>query len=187
MSFAPEWPFSSQRRAEVLIAVGRLIFSVVSLLAISLDPSEPSRYARIAYTLLSVYAGYSFLLAVIVLRTEAPLKILRLPTHIFDLLLFSLFIFFTLGPTSPFFTYFIFSLFCAALRWGWRGTLWTAGGALLAFIGIGIYGLVFAQDPDFELNNLIIRSAYLTMIAGILSYLAAYEERLRNELLQLST
>lgn len=181
-----EFQYSRRRRAELLIATGRLVLATVSLLAVWLDPSEPGRYARIAYALFFGYVAYSLLLTVMIFRIRVHLGKLPLITHGFDLLLFTIFMFFTEGPTSPFFVYFVFSLFCATLRWSWRGTLWTAGAALVMFIGMGIYTGQIVRDPAFELNRFIIRSVYLAVIASLLGYLGSYEERLRGELLGLA-
>jgi hypothetical protein len=86
---------------------------------------------------------------------------------------------------SPFFMYFIFSLICATLRWQWRGIFWTAGAALVAFVGMGIYAAEVLHDPDFELNRFIIRSVYLSVIAMLLGYLGADNQRLHAELSRL--
>ena len=68
---------------------------------------------------------------------------LPIATHIIDIVMFSVFQYLTTGPSSPFFNYFIFSLFCGALRWGWRGTLATAPAVGLAYIAIAVSLLVF--------------------------------------------
>src|SRR5659263_171300 len=177
---------SPQRRAEFLIAIGRLMLATFSLLAIWLDPYAPSRHAQVAYALLSGYVAYSLLLTVYLSRVHLPLGILPLSTHAFDLLLFTLFMFFTEGPTSPLFVYFVFSMCCATLRWGWRGVLWTAMIALITFIGMGIFAGKIMQDPEFELNRFIIRSVYLAVIASLLGYMGVYEERRRGELFGLA-
>jgi len=180
-----DWQHFPQRRTEFLIATGRLVMATFSLLAILLDPSEPSSYSSIVYTLLTAYVGYSLLLVVVVLRMRAPASYLRL-THLVDMILFTLFMFFTEGPTSPFFAYFVFSLVCATVRWGWHGTLWTAGGALFAFVGLGIYAGEIIRDPAFELDRFIIRSVYLAVVAILLGYLGAHEQKLCGDLSKLA-
>jgi hypothetical protein len=127
-----------QHRAEFLIAIGRLVLATFSLLAIWLDPYAPSRHAQIAYALLLGYVAYSLLLTAYLSRVRMPLGILPFFTHALDLFLFTLFMFFTEGPTSPFFVYFVFSICCATLRWSWRGAIWTAAIALVMFIGMGM-------------------------------------------------
>ena len=177
-------PFEGQ--AERLIAVGRVVLASFSLLAIWLDPSTPAKYATLAYVLLGTYVLYSLVIALIVWKSFGPF--LRLPrlTHVFDLIIFSLFIYFTEGPTSPFFVYFIFSILCATLRWQWRGTLWTAVAALAAYLGMGVYAVDILEDPDFELNRFIIRSVYLGVVAALVGYLGAHESRRRSQLINLA-
>src|SRR5207244_10212181 len=70
-------------------------------------------------------------------------------THAFDLVAFSIFMYFTHGPTSPFFVFLVFALLCAPLRWLWRGTLWTAVAALVVLTGLGLYAAGFLHDPEF--------------------------------------
>ena len=129
---------------------------------------------------------YSVVIALIVWKLYGPFLRLPLVTHVFDLVIFSLFIYFTEGLTSPFFVYFIFSILCGTLRWQWRGTLWTAVAALAAFVGMGVYAADILEDPDFELNRFVIRSVYLGVVAGLVGYLGAYESQRRSQLLKLS-
>jgi signal transduction histidine kinase len=177
---------SWQGGVERLIAQGRLGLAAISLLAFWLDPSEPSRYAQTAYSLLAGYAGYALLMAILVWRSPTSLVRLRLLSHAFDLMIFPLFMHFTEGPTSPLFVYFVFSLICATLRWHWHGTLWTAVVALGTFIGMGVYAAQVMHDPAFELNRFIIRSVYLAVVATLLGYLGAYEEGWRSEISKLA-
>src|SRR5829696_1931878 len=113
---------TSRNDAERTIAVARVALGCASLLAVWLDPAEPARFAELTYTLHAIYVVYSAGLAVVSwlrpLGTRFPLI-----THLVDIVAFSIFQFLTLGPSSPFFVYFIFSLFCGAMRWGWRATL----------------------------------------------------------------
>ena len=174
--------YSPQSRAERLIAGGRVALAVSSLFAIWLDPSEPAKYARIAYSLLVFYVVYSLAIAVLVWRSDAPSNRQRLTTHCFDLAFFSLFIYFTAGPASPFTAYFVFSLVCATLRWQWRGTLWTALASLTAFLGVGLYFTVVVADPAFQIYSLIVRGVYLAVTAVLLGYLGAHEDQTRRDM-----
>src|SRR2546426_5008927 len=117
-------PYSPQGRAERVLSAGRVILATFSLLAIWLDPSEPAKYARITYSLLAGYVIYALFLALLAWHSDVLLVRLRLFTHVVDLTLFSLFMYFTEAPSSPFFVYFVFSLVGATLRWQWHGVLW---------------------------------------------------------------
>jgi signal transduction histidine kinase len=94
--------------------------------------------------------------------------------------IFSLLIYFTEAPTSPFFVYFVFSLVSALLRWQWRGVVWTAVIALALFICMGAYVAEILHNAAFELNHLIIRSMFLLVVAMLLAYLGVYEQGLQQ-------
>ncbi|HEV8676340.1 MAG TPA: sensor histidine kinase [Methylomirabilota bacterium] len=178
--------YSPQSHAERLIVTGRVVLAAFSFVALWLDPSEPARHAATAYALVALYVCYALLLALLVWRAAAPSGRLRLATHAADLAIFSLFMYFTEGPNSPFFLFFVFALVCAALRWQWRGTLWTAAAALAAFIAMGAYAGEVLRDPAFELNRFIMRSAYLAVVAALVAYLGAHEHRVRREMSRLA-
>lgn len=173
-------------RAERLIAGGRAVLAAVSLFAIWLDPTEPSRHAQVAYILLAFYLCYALLMVLLVWHSDTPPPRLGLVTHVIDLPAFTLFIYFTEGPTSPLFVYFIFYVLAAALRWRWRGVLWTGLAVLVVFMSMGLYVGYGTHDPLFELNRFIIRSVYLAVLALLLAYISRYEEQLRGEILRLA-
>jgi signal transduction histidine kinase len=176
---------SPRVRAERLVAGGRVILAAFSLLAIWLDPAEPAKAAELGYALLVGYVAYAVGLALWVLRRGHPSGWLGVADHGFDLLFFSLFMYFTAGPASPFFAYFVFCLVGATLRWQWRGTLWTALASVSAYVAVGI---LFAEvgDPGFELDRFIIRAVYLLVVAVLLGYLGLHEEQTRREIALLS-
>ena len=152
-------------------------------MAIYIEPSTPARYQESTYTLLVIYTAYALVVAVMTWRSALPSKRSRLFSHALDLILFSVFVFLTEGPASPFFLYFVFSLFCATLRFSWRGILATAAAA------IGIYAAMAAITQGtsaFEPSRFLIREVYLGVIAALLVYLGVYQERLRLELASLA-
>lgn len=175
-------PLPPQSRAERLIAAGRVVLAASSLFAVWLEPSEPARHAGVAYSLLVAYLAYAITVAVFSWQPEPPGERTRLLTHVFDLVFFSLFGYFTTGPASPFTIYFVFSLVCATVRWQWRGTLWTAIAAIVAFVGVGLYRGEVLQDPSFPLDSVIIRGVYLGVVATLLGYLGFHEHAARKEM-----
>jgi signal transduction histidine kinase len=177
---------SLEGRTEHVIAAGRAVLAAASLLAIWLDASEPSKYASLTYALLATYVLYSLAIFFIVSAASRSFSRLPLATHAFDLAAFTVFIYLTEGPTSPFFVYFVFSILCAMLRWQWRGALLTAAIALTAFIGMGIYAGEVLHDPTFELNRFIIRAFYLVVVAALLAYVGVHELRRRSQIARLA-
>ena len=112
-------------QTERTIAGARAVMAATGFFAVWLDPTEPRRFIGLIYSLQAGYLAYAIVLATVTWNRSAAGR-LPLVTHVVDIVLFTAFQFISLGPSSPFFVYFIFSLFCGALRWQWRGTLGTA-------------------------------------------------------------
>lgn len=176
---------SSQIHAEWTISIARVALAATALFAVWLDPAEPARYATLTYALHWIYVGYSVMMALVALRWQGggPLPLI---THAFDIVAFSVFQYLSLGPSSPFFAYFVFSMFCGAVRWGWRGTLMTGGLVMVAFLATAQSISSRFGSSEFELNRFVIRVAYLGMATGMLVYLGRYEERLRRDIERLA-
>lgn len=170
---------------ERTIALARVALASASLFAVWMDPAEPARYVTPTYMLHVIYVIYSLVLAAIMWRHSGTGR-LPLATQGADILISSMFQYLTLGPSSPFFMYFIFSLFCAALRWGWRGTLWTSFVVMASFLVMCAIMSRTLGPTEFELNRFIIRTVYLAVVGSLLVYLGQHEVRLRNEIEQLA-
>jgi signal transduction histidine kinase len=175
----------SRARAERTIAATRVAVAAFSLYAIWLDPAEPARFTQLSYALHIGYILYSIALAAVMWRRPST-GWLPVATHVADIFAFSVFQYLTLGPSSPFFTYFIFSLFCGAVRWGWKGALATAPAVVLAFIIIAASMSATFGPAEFEVNRFIIRIGYLLVVTVLLVYLGRHEARLRDEIRSLA-
>lgn len=175
---------SREARAARLIASGRVVLAAFSLLAIWLDPSEPTRLAPIAYALLIVYLAWSVIAAALSWLQRSGRGWLVV-SHAIDVGMFILLVFVTEGPSSPFFVFFVFSLVGATVYWGWRGTAVTAAIVLPLYLGLGFYSLLFLSGEGFDLSRFITRSSYLAVVASLLGYLGAHEGQLRADLLRL--
>ncbi len=169
-------------RPERLIAAGRVILAVFSLFAVWLDPTEPVKFANVAYGLLVAYVVYASVVAAVVWRVESVSRRWPAVTHAVDLVFFSLFIFFTEGPGSPFTVYFVFALTCGTLRWQARGTVLTAVVTLTVFAAVGIYFGLVLGEPAFDLRAFIIRGVYLFVLAVLLGYVGVHEQRILREM-----
>jgi signal transduction histidine kinase len=173
-------------RTERTIVIARVALAASSLFAVWVDPSEPARYVIPTYTLHAIYAVYAIVLAMIAWNRASTGR-WPLFTHLGDIAVCALFQFLSLGPSSsPFFTYFIFSLFCGALRWGWRGTLKTAALVLTLFLAMGVSMRHTFGPEAFDLNRFVIRAFYLAVVAGLLMNLGQHEARLRRNIVRLA-
>jgi signal transduction histidine kinase len=171
-------------RAERLIAAGRFVLAFSSLVAIYFEPSTPARFQHATYALLLIYTIYAVIAAIFAWRSPVPSAQWRLASHALDLVLFSVFVYLTEGPASPFFLYFVFSLFCATLRFAWRGVLATGIAAIAIYGAMALIASI--SDPHFEWSRVLIREAYLAVIAALVFYLGVYHHRLRGEMASLA-
>ncbi|HZV81927.1 MAG TPA: histidine kinase [Geobacteraceae bacterium] len=185
-AFRPGKRYVPKTQVEHLIATGRLVLASFFLMAIWLDPSEPSHFARLTYVILACYLAYSLVLGVATWRRNLIRGHLQIVTHGIDLLAFSTLMFLTEGPNSPFFVYFIFLLVCSTLRWQWRGTLWSAVVTLSVVVALALLPSNLLHDHNFELNRFIIRVVYLAVVAILLGYLGAHEQSMRDVLTMLA-
>jgi signal transduction histidine kinase len=192
---AGSWLFSGQHadarpaaRLERVLSVGRAFLTVSALTAIYLDPTQPARLAAVTYAVLAAYAAYS--LAVLTYVHHTPRVTVRQGhvLHGLDVLWTAALTFVSEGPVSPFFLFFLFVVLSAAYRWGFLGTLVTTLVTVAVFLiqtGIAAAGpwrQTWLTSIDFELNQTILRVAYLLLTGFLLGYLAEQEKESRAEL-----
>jgi signal transduction histidine kinase len=175
-------------RLERVLAVGRAFLTVSALTAIYLDPAQPARLAAITYAVLAGYALYSVIVFLYVHRAARITVTDRHVLHGCDVLWTAALTFVSEGPVSPFFLFFLFVVLSAAYRWGFMGTIATTCVTVAVFL---VQTLVAAAGPwrhtwlasmDFELNETILRVAYLLLTGFLLGYLAEQEKQSQAEL-----
>ncbi|MDQ3077286.1 MAG: histidine kinase [Pseudomonadota bacterium] len=160
-----------------VIALGRLMLATLFLIAIRVDASQPALAPAATYALL---LGYIALAAAIVAATWRNWWLdarLAGPAHAADIILFVLLVLLTEGYTSPFFTFFMFVLLSAAIRWGWRATALTALLLTLLYSLAGL--LVLASDEGFDLRSYIVRTGHLVSLSLILMWFGVNQWRTR--------
>lgn len=169
---------SSNWRAARLIDTARLVLAIFSLLAVSLDATTLRHDGRVLQAILAAYAVYSLITLGVLLRVRAPLPhaIVR---HVVDVLVVAAFLYRSSGPSTPLFPLFVFLLIAASVGWQSRGTLWTAGGALLVF-GATTLHAALGRPERFELNE-IIGAVSLIVMAALLVEFGSSEERVRRD------
>jgi signal transduction histidine kinase len=173
---------------ERVVAVGRAFLTVAGLIAIYLDPTEPTRLRAVTYGVLLAYALYSVgVLAYVHRSIRLTVKHGRI-LHGLDILWTSALTFVSEGPVSPFFLFFLFVVLAAAYRGGFRETMGTAVITVAVFLietaiaAAGPWNSTWFESIDFELNAAILRVAYLLMTGALLGYLAEQEKQSRAEL-----
>lgn len=176
---------TSHLQSERTIGIARVVLATTAILALWMDPDQSPAPAGIVPVLYSAYGFYAAALFMwSITRDTGPWW--PLATHAVDLVVFALCQYLTLGPSSPFFVYFLFSVFCGAMRWGWQGTLATGTVVIVAYIGLAAPIGRSEASQRLDLNGFIIRLAYLVVATGILVQLGRYEARLRFEIERLA-
>lgn len=174
---------SEAARRELIIAVGRALLAVSALVAIYIDPTEPTLYAPVAYGLMAAYVVYSVIIYWQVRKRGSPSNAFRLWVYLGDIAWVSVITFFTQGPNSSFFVFIWFGVVAAAFRWDFWETLGT--GVFFVVLTV-IQGFVLTYghflQGEFELNRLIMRSTYLLLMSVLLGYFAHAQNRLGNDL-----
>lgn len=160
-----------------VIALGRLIMALLFLLAIRLDPSQPSIAPETTYAILGIYLLLAALIAAATWNNWWLDARLAGPAHAIDILLFSLLVLFTAGYTSPFFTFFMFVLLSAAIRWGWRATALSATLLTLLFLAAGLVAI--RTDEVFQLQRFAVRTGHLIILSLLLIWFGANQRWVR--------
>lgn len=158
-----------QHRSGRVISLGRLVLATVSLFAISLDPTQPAHYPTSGYSILLSYSLWAAAVLILTWRNWWLDYQLAAVTLAVDVFVFGVLVILTEGYTSPFFTFFMFVVLAAAIRWGWRETALTATVVILMFYGGGLAALAWGNG-QFELQGFLIRGTYLVVLSLLLTW-----------------
>ena len=166
-----------------LISYGRLFTAVVAVIAIYLDPTQPSRYRTEAQDVLSIYLVMAIMLVAVPIRRPVDSPV-HFAIHVLDTAILGWLAFLTNELTSPFFSFLPFTLLAMTVRWGFMGAM--LGAVMLEFVLFAV-GIPDILDGESELNVLIIRSVYFLVCAILLGYFGAYRESSRERLARLAS
>src|SRR5262249_28099014 len=163
--------------SERVIAQGRLLLCALATLAIQFAPTQPTQYAAAAELILWVYFAFAAILVALT-RYRFLTPAMRGLVHFVDVVMISELLFFTDGPTSPFFVFFTFALLAAMLRWQWQVVIATAAALMGVLFIVSITQVATAANND--LNAAIIGGAYLIAAGGMLAYVSTFYRRSRG-------
>ena len=150
-----------------MISLGRLALASVFLLAIWIDPTQPSRYAEEAYAILTAYLLAAAFYLAITWNDWWLENRLAASAHGIDIALFGVMVFMTEGYTSPFFTFFVFIVLSATIKWGWRETAISASIVILLFF-LGGWAAMTLGGAELEVMRFLIRGTYLIVLSAVL-------------------
>ncbi len=156
-----------KHRSGRVVALARAVLVATFLFAIAVDPTRPSHAVATTYSMLVAYLAGAIAVALLTWNDWWLDAKLAMPTHVVDIVAFTLLVLVTDGYTSPFFVFFVFLILSAAIRWGWRETALTAIAVTLLYFGAGFIG-GDSSGRAFDLQRFIIRASNLVILSAIL-------------------
>jgi len=160
-----------------VIALGRLLLASMFLLGLWLELGHPAEASFKTFVLAIAYLFFAASIAVATWNNWWADARLAGPAHTLDIAMFTLMVLLTEGFTSPFFTFFMFLLLSAAIRWGWRATALTAVLVTVLYLVAGL--LVVRVVETFDLQRFVIRIGHLIILSLILIWFGINQWRTR--------
>jgi signal transduction histidine kinase len=166
-----------------VIAYSRFLFAGFALIAIYIDPTQPARHTNVAYIVLAAYVAYAGIVAI--LSNFAAARTRRaILEHALDVVVLSILLYLTEGPTSPFFVFFTFAIVSGALRWGSTGAGVTAAVLFVGFLAFSYRD--FVTFHDVAPYTVIVKASYILVATVMLAYFGTYRERSHRRLARLA-
>jgi len=172
---------------ERAVAWMRLIFAILAIAVIQLNPARTSRFPLLSNIALGSFPFYSMAALYFTLkRTVAATQLAAIIATALDIVWICIIVLSTGGSRTPFFFYYSFPVISASLRWGLKGSL------PVAFVGVAVYAAIrlsLAAESDrypIGIDTLVVRSLYLVCLGGVFGFLSEFEKRQNQKLLALS-
>jgi signal transduction histidine kinase len=180
----PEAGWVLQR--ERAVAWLRVVFAVLGIVVIQLNPSRAARYPSFSSFSLVTFFFYSLGILYLARRNKLESTAVGIVVTCLDVLWIAAMVFSTGGTRTPFFFYYTFPVITASVRWGLKGSI------PAAFVGVAIYAsirLSLAAESivaPIGIDTLLVRSLYLIVLGGIFGYVSEFERNQNHRLLLLS-
>lgn len=161
-----------QHRPGRVIALGRVVLALLFLLVLWFEHGGPGQHSGSiagAIDLRTIFAGYAAWAVLLVLITWRSWWLdhrLADASHLVDIAACAILIFFAETYAGPFYTFFVFLILSAALRWNARETALTAAAIILFFLTAGMTQLATAT-ADFGARQLLMHASYLVLLSLI--------------------
>src|SRR2546425_2919311 len=175
------------------VARCRLILSLIAIVAVYVDPTEPTgvpwlhltggEFAIDPYALavLSLHLAYSSCVCwVIAHQLLSPQRLATITAWI-DVFLGAVVVIFTEGTSSPFWAFFVFAVVAAGAEGGFRRSI------VVTTVSVGIYMSLILVAWHGETNVFIVRPVYLAVVGYLTAYLAQQRLNLETQVHQLET
>jgi signal transduction histidine kinase len=177
------FPLEAFSRTEKIIAFCRVLLATATLAIVAADPKQPSLAPGAGYLVLTLYAGYSLLLFLLVRGEHVRRELVGPYSAAADVVWVTLLTVFTEGGTSPFFLLHAFVIFSVSVRWGLLATL----GVTIVLAALYPAALFVAshwtEGVDFGTRRAqLFRPVYLLVLGYLVGYLGEHERHSKRKL-----
>lgn len=158
-----------------VIAIGRYMLSALIMFAMIVDTNPVLYPSSPVFAIVGAYLVFALALVVLTWNDWWLDARLAGPAHAIDIITYTFLVFLVGADDSPYFTFFIFILLAAAIRWGWRATSLTAILLISLYLMAGM--LVAGPTPGPELHAFVDRSGHLAILSAIVVWFGINEWR----------
>jgi signal transduction histidine kinase len=165
---------------DLAIARARIVFSLVALLSIYIDPTTAGGFLRLEPFVLAtllLHLTYSVATYLALKRFNAGAYLLMASVAL-DVSFATVLAFMTEGATSPAYAFFIFAIIAG----GYRFKIWASLGVTL--LSVALYLVVIALSPHGLSDAYMMRAVYLAIVGYLIEFFgeqrARFEARLRE-------
>jgi signal transduction histidine kinase len=176
---------------ERLIARCRLVLSAIALVAVYVDPTEPSLMPWLHLTsgrfmidpwalgVMGSHLLYSVVVYGVLVRGIVPAARLATLTTWTDVLFGVLIVMFTEGTSSPFWAFFVFAVIASGAHGGLRRSIAVTTASVASYLSL----IVFSWHG--ETNLYLMRPVYLAVVGYLTAYLGQQRLNLQSEVHEL--
>jgi signal transduction histidine kinase len=170
---------------ELSIARCRLVLSLFALVAIYVDPAEPTIGAFFVITpnalgMIGAHFAYSLVVLVALRKRLASAEQAARVTAWGDVVFATGIALVTEGTSSPFYVFFAFALVTVGFRSGLRRAVVITSVSVAVYLAL----LLFGDHPD-QINFHIMRPAYLAVLGYLVGYMGEQQLRLGDKVREL--
>ena len=158
-----------------MIAVGRYMLSALLFLAMAVDASPVVDLSSTAFRIVCGYVVFALVMVAITWKDWWLDARLAGPAHAVDIIIYTGLVFMVGPDDSPYFTFFVFILLSAAIRWGWRATTLTAILLVSLYLMAGFLAVGPIQSP--ALHTFVDRTGHLVILSAILVWFGVNQWR----------
>jgi signal transduction histidine kinase len=173
-------PSLDEKHVERVLATARALLAGALVAALTFANDRP--LSQYFWLIIPAYCFYCIGLIAVYRFQSFAWPNVAVSIHIADLIWAGvMMMIFSITPYTPFIVFLIFPLLAAAMRWGFRATMLTAGaivGMLLIITWTFYSGSATAYSDQ---NTVSIGAASLLILAFLLGYLGEHEKQLRSE------